>query len=133
LGPERGYSHHLKEESQSNRSFCKTVVKGQTHNPDQNDNEKKGKEANTASKEIDSTTTTGLSEQQPNSNKDNQAEEGKEADWFPSCVVQYSTVLYEKLFWVVSNLYLYNTYHIRKNDTSVSKYPLSPPNMRAFF
>jgi hypothetical protein len=27
------------------------------------------------------------------------------ADWFPSCVVQYSTVLLGKLFWVVSNLY----------------------------
>ncbi len=27
------------------------------------------------------------------------------ADWFPSCVVQYSTVLLRKLFWVVSNLY----------------------------
>jgi hypothetical protein len=26
-------------------------------------------------------------------------------DWFPSCVVQYSTVLLGKLFWVVSNLY----------------------------
>ncbi len=54
-------------------------------------------------------------------------------DWFPSCGVQYSTVLYEKLFWVVSNLYLYNTYHVRKNGTSVSKYQLSPPNLRAFF
>ncbi len=26
-------------------------------------------------------------------------------DWFPSCVVQYSTLLLGKLFWVVSNLY----------------------------
>jgi hypothetical protein len=29
----------------------------------------------------------------------------KTMDWFPSCVVQYSTVLLGKLFWVVSNLY----------------------------
>jgi hypothetical protein len=58
-----------------------TGLKGQKHNPDQNDNEEKGKEANTGRKEKDSTTTTGdLSGQQPNSNKDNQAEEGKEAE-----------------------------------------------------
>jgi hypothetical protein len=60
-----------------------TGVKGQKHNPDQNGNEKKGKEANAARKEKDSTTTTGtgnLSGKQPNSNKNNQAEEGKEAE-----------------------------------------------------
>jgi hypothetical protein len=58
-----------------------TGVEGQKHNPDQNGNEEKGKEANAACKEKDSTTTTGnLSGQQPNSNKDNQAEEGKEAE-----------------------------------------------------
>ncbi len=34
------------------------------------------------------------------------------ADWFPSCVVQYSTVLLGKLFWVVSNLYFYNTLYV---------------------
>ncbi len=26
-------------------------------------------------------------------------------DWFPFCVVQYSTVMLGKLFWVVSSLY----------------------------
>ena len=31
-----------------------------------------------------------------------------------SCVVQYSTLEYQKLFWVVSNLYLYHTYHVRE-------------------
>ena len=30
-----------------------------------------------------------------------------------SCVVQYSTLEYQKLCWVVSNLYLNHTYHVR--------------------
>jgi hypothetical protein len=58
-----------------------TGVEGQKHNPDQNGNEEKGKEANAVCKEKASTTTTrDLSGQQPNSDKDNQAEEGKEAE-----------------------------------------------------
>jgi hypothetical protein len=51
-----------------------TGVEGQKPNTEQNDNEEKGKEANACRKK-DSTTTTGnLSGQQPNTNKDNQAE-----------------------------------------------------------
>jgi hypothetical protein len=34
-------------------------------------------------------------------------------DMVLSCVVQYSTLEYQKLFWVVSNLYLYHNYHVR--------------------
>ncbi len=35
-------------------------------------------------------------------------------DMVSSCVVQYSTLEYQKLFWVVSILYLYLTYHVRE-------------------
>ena len=34
-------------------------------------------------------------------------------DMVSSCVVQYSMLEYQKLFWLVSNLYLYHTYHVR--------------------
>ena len=35
-------------------------------------------------------------------------------DMVSSCVVQYSTVLCQKLFWVVSNLYIYHNYYARE-------------------
>ena len=41
-----------------------------------------------------------------------------------ACMVQYSTVLCQKLFWVVSNLYLYHTYYVR--EKTLVCYP--PPN-----
>ena len=47
-----------------------------------------------------------------------------------SCVGQYSMLEYQKLFWLVSNLYLYHTYHVREKNTSGTNYLLSPQNMR---
>ena len=43
-------------------------------------------------------------------------------DMVSSCVVQYSTVLCQKQFWVVSNLYLYHTYYVIKK-TLVCYFP----------
>jgi len=54
-------------------------------------------------------------------------------DMVSSCVGQYysSTLEYQKLFWVVSNLYIYHTYHVRENDTSRKKqHVFSPQIMR---
>jgi hypothetical protein len=52
-------------------------------------------------------------------------------DMVSSFVGQYSTLEYQKLFWVVSNLYLYHTYHVRQKTLVKQKYLLSPPKMRA--
>ena len=52
-------------------------------------------------------------------------------DMVSSCVAQYSTLEYQKLFWVVSNLYLYHNYHVREKMLLKQKHLLSPPNMRA--
>ncbi len=35
-------------------------------------------------------------------------------DMVSSCVGKYSMLEYQKLFWVVSNFYLYHTYHVRE-------------------
>ena len=51
-------------------------------------------------------------------------------DMVSSCVGQNSTLEYQKQFWVGSNLHLYNTYHVREQNTSGTKHQLSPQNMR---
>ena len=58
------------------------------------------------------------------------ARDKRTRDMVSSCMGQYSTLGYQKLFWVVSNLYLYHTYHVRENNTSGTKHLLSPQNMR---
>ena len=52
-------------------------------------------------------------------------------DMVSSCVGQYSTLEYQQLFWVVSNLYLNHIYHVREKTLVKRKHVLSPPNMRA--
>jgi hypothetical protein len=49
-----------------------------------------------------------------------------------SCVGQYSTLEYQKLFLVVSNLYLYHTYHVRDKNTSGMKKPTFSPKYESF-
>ena len=49
-----------------------------------------------------------------------------------SYVGQYSTLEYQKLFWAVSNLYLYHTYHVRENNTSETKTPTYSPKYESF-